>query len=85
MTAAGYSALQDELKYCQQGGRQRITEQINFFENALFENLEYYAAKKQQLSNENRIAELKDILARAELINISKLSGDTIKFGAILG
>ncbi len=32
--------------------------------------------------NEGRIAELEDVIARAEVINISKLSGDKIKFGA---
>ena len=46
------------------------------------ENPEYQAAKAEQEINEARIAELKDKLVRAEIIDVSKLSGDTIKFGA---
>ena len=48
----------------------------------LSENAEYHAAKEQQSLNEGRIAELEDKLARADIIDISKLSGDTVKFGA---
>ena len=48
----------------------------------LAENSEYQAAKTEQEINENRIADLEDKLARAEVIDVSKLSGDTIKFGA---
>ena len=46
------------------------------------ENAEYQAAKSEQEINEARIAELEDELARADVIDISELSGDTIKFGA---
>jgi transcription elongation GreA/GreB family factor len=48
----------------------------------LAENSEYRAAKTEQERNEARIGELEDKLARAEIINVAKLSGDTIKFGA---
>jgi transcription elongation GreA/GreB family factor len=48
----------------------------------LAENTEYQAAKTEQEINEARIAELEDKLARADVIDVSKLSGDTIKFGA---
>ena len=48
----------------------------------LAENAEYQAAKSEQEINEARIAELGDKLARADVIDISELSGDTIKFGA---
>ena len=48
----------------------------------LSENAEYHAAKEAQSHNEGRIAELEDRLARAEVIDVSKLSGATIKFGA---
>jgi transcription elongation factor GreA len=48
----------------------------------LSENAEYHAAKEQQSINEGAIAELEDKLARAEVIDVSKLSGDSIKFGA---
>ena len=45
-------------------------------------DLEYHAAKEAQSINEGRIAELEDKLARADVIDVSKLSGDTITFGA---
>jgi transcription elongation factor GreA len=48
----------------------------------LSENAEYHAAKELQAHNEGRIGELEDKLARAEVIDVSKLSGETIKFGA---
>jgi transcription elongation factor GreA len=84
MTAAGYSALEAELKHCQQVERPRIIQQITDARSHgdLSENAEYHAAKEQQSHNEGRIAELEDKLARAEVIDVSKLSGDTVKFGA---
>jgi transcription elongation factor GreA len=48
----------------------------------LSENAEYHAAKEQQGWTEARVAELEDKISRAEVIDISKLSGDTVKFGA---
>ncbi|MFV2091648.1 MAG: transcription elongation factor GreA, partial [Hyphomicrobiales bacterium] len=48
----------------------------------LSENAEYHAAKEQQSLNEAKIAEREDQLSRADIIDISKLSGDSIKFGA---
>jgi transcription elongation factor GreA len=48
----------------------------------LVENSEYQAALAEQELNETRIADLEDKLARAEIVDVSKLSGDTIKFGA---
>lgn len=48
----------------------------------LSENAEYHAAKEQQSHNEGRIQELESILALAEVIDVSKLSGKTVKFGA---
>jgi transcription elongation factor GreA len=84
MTDAGYSALEQELKHRQQVERPRIIQQITDARTHgdLSENAEYHAAKEQQSLNEGRIAELEDKLARAEVIDVSKLSGDTIKFGA---
>ena len=43
---------------------------------------EYQAARTEQEINEARITELEDKLARSEVIDVSKLSGDMIKFGA---
>jgi transcription elongation factor GreA len=84
MTGAGYAALETELKHRQQVERPRIIQQITDARSHgdLSENAEYHAAKEQQSHNEGRIAELEDKLARAEVIDVSKLSGDTIKFGA---
>ena len=84
MTAAGYAVLEDELKHRQQIERPRIIQQITDARTHgdLSENAEYHAAKEQQSLNEGTIAELEDKLARAEVIDVSKLSGDTIKFGA---
>jgi transcription elongation factor GreA len=84
MTAAGYAALEAELKHCQQVERPRIIQQITDARTHgdLSENAEYHAAKEAQSINEGRIAELEDKLARADVIDVSKLSGDTITFGA---
>jgi transcription elongation factor GreA len=83
MTAAGYSVLENELKHRQQVERPRIIEQITEARSHgdLSENAEYHAAKETQSHNEGRIAEL-DKLARADVIDVSKLSGETVKFGA---
>ena len=84
MTDAGYSALEQELKHRQQVERPRIIQQITDARTHgdLSENAEYHAAKEQQSHNEGRIAELEDKLARADVIDVTKLSGDTVKFGA---
>src|SRR6516164_5019260 len=84
MTAEGYSTLENELKHRQQVERPRIIQLITDARTHgdLSENAEYHAAKESQSHNEGRIAELEDKLARAEVIDVSKLSGETIKFGA---
>jgi transcription elongation factor GreA len=84
MTAAGYAALEQELKQRQQVERPRIISAISEARahGDLSENAEYHAAKEQQSLNEGRIAELEDKLSRADVIDVSKLSGDVVKFGA---
>ena len=84
MTQAGFVALGEELKKRQSEDRPRIIEHIAEARSHgdLSENAEYHAAKEEQSHNEGRIAELEDKLARADIIDISKLTGDTIKFGA---
>jgi transcription elongation factor GreA len=84
MTDAGYSALEQELKHRQQVERPRIIQQITDARTHgdLSENAEYHAAKELQSHNEGRIGELEDKLARADVIDVTKLSGDTITFGA---
>jgi len=84
MTQAGYQTLETDLKHRKQVERPRIIEQISEARSHgdLSENAEYHAAKEQQSHNKAVIAELEDKLARADIIDVSKLSGDTIKFGA---
>jgi len=84
MTPAGYSALENELRHRTQERlrlTQRVQEAIAGDPN-LAENTEYQVVNTEQEINESRIAELEDKLARAEVINLSKLSGNKIKFGA---
>lgn len=84
MTEEGYAALEAEIRHLKTVERPRI---IKAIEEArahgdLSENAEYHAAKEAQGMNESRVAELEDKFSRADVIDISKLSGDTIKFGA---
>lgn len=84
MTSAGYKMLQDELKERTAVERPRIVEAIAEARahGDLSENAEYHAAKEAQSLNEGRISELEDKLSRAEVIDVTKLSGDIVKFGA---
>jgi transcription elongation factor GreA len=85
ITAAGHAALEDDLKHRIRVERPRLIQRIQEAiadDSNLAENSEYQAAKTDQEFNEARVAELEDKLARAEVIDVSKLSGDTIRFGA---
>src|SRR5579884_2092106 len=85
LTSAGHAVLEEELKFRLQVERPRLIQRIQAAiadDTNLAENSEYQAATAEQEINEARIAELEDKLARAEIIDVSKLSGDTIKFGA---
>lgn len=84
MTIAGYKMLEQELKERQQKERPRIIHEIEEARahGDLSENAEYHAAKEAQSMNEGRIMELEDKLGRAEVIDTTKMSGNTIKFGA---
>ena len=84
MTGAGFNTLKEELRWRQQEERPRIIEAIAEARSHgdLSENAEYHAAKESQSLNEGRISELEDFIARAEVIDVSKLSGDKVKFGA---
>jgi len=84
MTEAGHVALEAELKRLTSVERPRIIQAISEARTHgdLSENAEYHAAKEQQSHTEGRIAELEDKLSRAEIIDVTKLSGSTIKFGA---
>jgi transcription elongation factor GreA len=84
MTVAGHAALEEELKRRMSEERPRIIELISQARTHgdLSENAEYHAAKEAQSHNEGRIAELEDQLSRAEVIDVSKLSGESVIFGA---
>ena len=86
MTAQGYQALTAELKMRTSEERPRIIQAIAEARahGDLSENAEYHAAKELQSLNEGRIAELENTISRAEVIDVSKLSGSTIKFGAVV-
>ncbi|MEM7068297.1 MAG: transcription elongation factor GreA [Pseudomonadota bacterium] len=84
MTEGGHLALQEELQKRQSEERPAIIQAIAEARahGDLSENAEYHAAKEQQSHNEGRISELEDLLSRAEVIDVTKLSGDSVKFGA---
>ena len=84
MTPSGFAKLQEELRWRQQEERPRIIEAIAEARahGDLSENAEYHAAKEAQSHNEGRITELEDLTARAEVIDLTKMSGTKIKFGA---
>jgi transcription elongation factor GreA len=84
MTANGIRMLEDELKHRQTEERPRIILAIQEARahGDLSENAEYSSAKEAQSHNEGRIAELEGLISRAEIIEVGKLSGSTIKFGA---
>jgi transcription elongation factor GreA len=84
LTIKGYAALEEELRHRQQVERPRIIQAISDARalGDLSENAEYHAAKEAQSLNEGRILELESLISRAEVIDVTKLSGDRIKFGA---
>jgi len=86
MTTAGHAVLEAELKKRKNEERPRIIAAIAEARahGDLSENAEYHAAKEAQGHNEGRVHELEDKLARAEVIDPSKLSGNTVKFGATI-
>lgn len=84
MTAQGYASLEHELKRRTSEERPKIIQAISEARahGDISENAEYHAAKEAQSHNEGRVAELEDTLSRAEVIDVKKLSGSTVKFGA---
>jgi len=85
MTSEGYTALREELAHRIQVERPRIAARLRDAiadDPNLPENAEYQAAKSEQEVNEARVSELQNKLARAEVIDVSELSGDTVTFGA---
>ncbi len=84
MTAEGYHALDEELKRLKTVERPSVISAIGEarLHGDLSENAEYHAAKDRQGWIEGQIADIEDRMARAQVIDVSKLSGKNIKFGA---
>ena len=84
MTAEGYNRLEEELRHLKSVERPAVIRAIAEARDHgdLSENAEYHAARERQSFIEGRLAELEDKIARAEVIDVSKLSGKEIKFGA---
>jgi transcription elongation factor GreA len=86
MTASGLQRLEEELRQLKSIERPAIIRQIAEARTHgdLSENAEYHAARERQSFIEGRIAELEEIVASAEVIDPSTLSGDHVKFGALV-
>lgn len=84
MTGEGHAALEAELKHLKSVERPNIIQAISVAREHgdLSENAEYHAAKEKQSFIEGRLAELEDKLARADVIDVSKLDGTKVRFGA---
>lgn len=84
MTAEGYQALDAELKRLKTIERPTVIQAISEARTHgdLSENAEYHAAKERQSFIEGRVAEIEDKIARSQIIDVSKLSGKQVKFGA---
>lgn len=84
ITRAAYAKLEQEVRKLKAEDRPRIIKEIATAREKgdLSENAEYHAAREQQSHIEGRIIDLEDKMARAEIIDISKLTGNQVKFGA---
>ena len=84
MTATGLKSLEDELNQLKNVDRHEIIKHIAEARahGDLSENAEYHAAKEKQSFIEGRVIELEDLIGRADVIDVSKMSGTTVKFGA---
>ncbi|HEY3304865.1 MAG TPA: transcription elongation factor GreA [Candidatus Binatia bacterium] len=84
MTHKGYQYLMDELKRLKSVERPRLVQEIEEARGHgdLSENAEFHAAKDRQSLLDVQIREIEDKLARAQVIEVSKLSGDKVVFGA---
>ena len=84
MTQAGHKLLEEELRQLETVERHAIIKAIAEARahGDLSENAEYHAAKDRQGMIEGRVRHLKDKLSRAEVIDVSKLTGKMVRFGA---
>ena len=86
VTVGGYDALNEELKDLKSVQRPDVIRAIAEAREHgdLSENAEYHAAREKQSFIEGRVKELEGLISRADVIDPTKLSGDTIKFGATI-
>ena len=86
MTPGGLVTLEDELRTLKQVERPAVIRAIAEAREHgdLSENAEYHAAREKQSFIEGRITELEDIISRAQVIDVSTLSGSTVRFGAFV-
>jgi transcription elongation factor GreA len=84
MTAEGLEPLKVELHQLKTVERHAVIKQISEAREHgdISENAEYHAARERQSFIEGRISELEDIISRADVIDVTKLSGKTVRFGA---
>jgi transcription elongation factor GreA len=84
MTADGYKSLEAEVNELKSVERPAIIKAIAEARahGDLSENAEYHAAKERQAFIEGRVIELEDMIGRAEVIDVARLSGTSVKFGA---
>ena len=86
ITLKGHQKLIEEIKILKTVERRTIIQAISDARELgdLSENAEYHAAREKQGFVEGRIIDLEDKNARAEIIDISKMSGPIVKFGATI-
>ena len=84
MTAGGYQRLVEELKQLKEFERPAVITAIAEARahGDLSENAEYHAARERQSFIEGRVVELETMIGHAEVIDPTKLGGDTVRFGA---
>ncbi|WP_353662137.1 transcription elongation factor GreA [Hydrogenimonas sp. SS33] len=84
MTEYGYKKLADELEYLKSTARGQVAEEIQKARELgdLKENAEYHAAKEKQSLMEARIAELEDILGRAQVVDPATFEHRRVSFGS---
>src|SRR5512134_3303657 len=84
MTADGYTRLEEELRQLKGTARPEVIRAISEAREHgdISENAEYHAARERQSFIEGRVAELEDKISRAEIIDVTKLTGKQVKFGA---